>query len=125
MLSKACINFKNKYLGSVFKMAEETFQYRRAPAVLRKINSINPESDIRVRIVGNVIDVSDGSIVIDDGSGKADIVNDEKEGTQANVNDIVRVFARVLPLEEGYELRAEMIQSMNGLDLNLFRELMY
>ena len=106
-------------------MVEETFQYRRAPAVLRKISNINPESDIRVRIVGNVIDVSDGSVVIDDGSGKADVINDENVDIQASVNDIVRVFARVLPLEEGFELRAEMIQPMNGLDLNLFRKLMY
>lgn len=106
-------------------MPEETFQYKRAPAVLRKISEINPETDIRVRIVGNVIDKTDGSMVIDDGSGSAEIVTDEKGEVQANVNDIVRVFARVLPLEEGYELRAEIIQPMNGLDLNLFRKIMY
>jgi hypothetical protein len=100
----------------------EGFQYRRAPALLRKINEINPESDIRVRILGKVIDKSDGAIIVDDGSGKIEIIT---EDIQADVNDIVRIFARVLPLEEGFELRAELIQHMNALDLNLYRKIMY
>jgi len=100
----------------------EDFQFRRAPAVLRRINEINPEKDIRIRILGRVIDKTDGIIVVDDGSGKAEIVTEDRN---ADMNDVVRVFARVLPLETGYELRAEILQGMNALDLNLFRKIMY
>jgi hypothetical protein len=100
----------------------DDFQFRRAPAILRKISEINPESDIRIRILGKVIDKTDGVIVIDDGSGNAEVVIEDRN---ADVDDVVRVFARVLPLETGYELRAEIIQRMNALDLNLFRKIMY
>lgn len=98
-------------------MAEE-FQFRRMPATPVKISGINPEKNIRVRILGRIIDKSDGLIVIDDGSAKAEIFDAE---TSADVSDMVRVFARVLPLEDRYELHAEIIQDMSGLDLELYK----
>ena len=90
-------------------MADETDrqQFHRAPAVYKKISEIDPEKNIRVRLIGRVIGTTDGTIVIDDGSGRADIVADE---IAVENNEIVRIFARVLPLENGYELRAELIQ---------------
>ena len=84
-------------------------QYKRLPAVSRAIADIIPEKDIRVRLVVQVIDATDGSIVVDDGSATAEIVTD----ASAAAGDTVRVFARVLPLEEGYELRGEIVQRMN------------
>ncbi len=98
-------------------MADE-FQYRRMPAVPVKISDINPEKNIRIRILGRIIDKSDGVIVVDDGSAKAEILNAE---TGADINDLVRVFARVLPLEDKYELHAEIVQDMAGLDLSLYK----
>lgn len=94
------------------------FQFRRAPAVHRKIKEINPEKDIRVRILGNVIDTGDGVFVVDDGSAKAEIVADEQK---AATGDTVRIIARVLPLESGYELRAEAVQDMSMLDTELYK----
>lgn len=94
------------------------FQYRRSPAVMRKISEINPEKDIRVRILGKVIDKNDNFIIIDDGSSKAEIITD----INAEMNDFVRVFARVLPLEDGYELRAEIIQDINSLNIDLYKK---
>ena len=94
------------------------FQYKRLPAVQKKIADINPEKDIRIRILGRVIDKSDGSFVIDDGSAKAEVVTE----TELNINDLVRIFVRVLPLEEGFELRSEIVQDMNSLDMNLYKK---
>lgn len=76
--------------------------------------------DIRVRLLGRVIGAHDGMIVVDDGAGRAEIVTEGFEGAE---NDIVRVFARVLPLESGYELRAELIQKMDRLDADLYYRL--
>lgn len=95
-------------------------QFKRAPAVYRKIAEIEPEKDIRVRLLGRVIGKSDGMAVIDDGTGRADIVTEE---FSADTNDIVRIFARVLPLETGYELRAELVQKMDKLDLELYEKI--
>ena len=98
------------------------FQYRRAPAVPKKIADIN-EKDIRVRLLGRIIDKNDSLIVIDDGTGKADIVFDpEIIDIKAETGDSVRIFTRVLPLEEGFELRAEIVQGMNGLDYELYKK---
>jgi len=41
-----------------------------------------------------------------------------------NVDDLVRIFARVLPLEHGFELRAEIIQEMNKLNLALYQRVL-
>ncbi|MFH0948927.1 MAG: replication protein RepA [Candidatus Aenigmatarchaeota archaeon] len=95
------------------------FQYTRLPAVDRKISEINPETDIRVRIVGTVIDNADSEIVIDDGSGKAVIIFDESVPELS----LVRIFARVIPTENGYELRGEIIQDMQGLNINLYKKI--
>ena len=105
-------------------MPDETksaFQYRRLPALPKKISEINPEKDIRVRILGKVIDKTDGVIVVDDGSSKADIVTTDLD-VNVNIGDTIRVFTRVLPLEEGFELRAEIIQDMTKLDIDLYKK---
>ena len=101
--------------------SDSGFQYRRLPALPKKITEINPEKDIRIRILGKVIDKSDEVLVVDDGSGKADIITTDLEVT-VNIGDTVRVFTRVLPLEDGYELRAEIIQDMTKLDLDLYKK---
>lgn len=93
--------------------------YKRVAAAPKRISEIEPEKDIRVQILGRVIDKSDGTLVIDDVSAKAEIIVDENN---AEINDMVRVFARVLPLEEGYELRAEIVQDMSQLDMDLYKK---
>ena len=99
-------------------MDEKTAQYRRLPSVLKKISDINPEKDVRIRILGRVVDKQDGIIVVDDGSSTAQIVT---EGS-CEPDDLVCVFARVLPLEDGYELRGEIVQVKNGLDMGLYKK---
>lgn len=95
----------------------DEFRYKRMAAVPRRITEINPEKDVRVRILGRVIDKSDGTLVVDDGSSTAQIVTD----ATANIDDFVCVFARVLPLENGYELRGEIVQNRNSMDMELHK----
>ena len=91
------------------------FEFRRLPAVPKRIADIT-DKDIRISILGKVIDTVDGVIIVDDGSGKAEIVSE----TEPPVNSLVRIFTRVLPLESGYELRAELVQDMSALDTQLY-----
>ena len=63
-----------------------TQQFKRATAVYRKIKDIDPENDIRVRIIGRVIGKQDGTMVVDDGTGKTDIILDDQN---TEVNEIV------------------------------------
>ncbi len=96
----------------------EDFRYRRLAASPRKITEINPEKDVRIRIFGRVIDKQDGTIVVDDGSSTAQIVTD----ATCEIDDMVIVFCRVLPLEDGYELRGEIVQNRNGMDMGLYKK---
>ncbi|HLC76811.1 MAG TPA: hypothetical protein VJH04_01265 [archaeon] len=93
-------------------------QYHRLAALQKRIIDINPEKDVRIRILGRVIDKHDGTVVVDDGSSTAQIVTDGN----CEIDDVVCVFARVLPLEDGYELRGEIVQVKNALDMGLYKK---
>ncbi|MBI4021120.1 MAG: replication protein RepA [Candidatus Aenigmarchaeota archaeon] len=97
----------------------EDFQ-RRLPSVEREVASIRPE-DIRVSLVGMVIDKDGTSMVLDDGTGKITVRSDQP--LVAEVNQRVRVFGRVIPMEQGAELQGDVVQDMRLLDLELWTRL--
>ena len=107
----------------------EEFRYKRLPAALKAIAGINPEKDVRVRILGEIVDRQDGMIIVDDGTTTAQIITDagaiDAKGavSPCETGDLVCVFARVLPLEDGYELRGEIVQNKNGMDMNLHKKI--
>ena len=56
--------------------------------------------------------------MVDDGTTTAQVITD----ATCEINDLVCVFARVLPLEDGYELRGEIVQNKNGMDMSLHKK---
>lgn len=80
----------------------------------RKISSII-KKDSKISIVGKVIDTGENFFILEDDSGKIEIFSEEK----VEKNKIVRVFCSLV---EG-KLKADIIQSLNGLDLNLFKRI--
>lgn len=99
--------------------SDNQFQ-RRMPSVERKVSGIRPE-DIRIRVLGTVIDKQENKLVIDDGTGKIEAVFEET--VNAELNKMVRVFGRVIPLEDGFELQGEIVQDMSQLDIELSRKI--
>ncbi|MFH1474178.1 MAG: replication protein RepA [Candidatus Aenigmatarchaeota archaeon] len=101
-------------------MPQESIMMRRLVAVEKRIEEIQPELDVRVRLMGTVIDVAHNSIVIDDGSGKIDISFERdplvKEG------QLVRVITRVLPLIDGFQCRGEAVQTLDGFNIDLYNK---
>ncbi|MBI2584199.1 MAG: hypothetical protein HYW25_06010 [Candidatus Aenigmarchaeota archaeon] len=96
-------------------------KYQRFPAVQRSINNINVETDIRVRIIGRIADKLPDGIVLQDLEGaQAEVRFDRPIYHDAGA--FVRIFARVLPLENGFELSGELIQPVNNLDMELHRK---
>ncbi|MFC2143364.1 hypothetical protein ACFLQN_03115 [Candidatus Aenigmatarchaeota archaeon] len=96
-----------------------SFDYRRLPAINKKISNISPEEDIRIRITGTILQTNENSFIIDDGTGSREIIMDEIP----DEIKIARVFVRVIPLETDYELRGEIIQDMKNLDINLYNKI--
>ena len=92
---------------------------RRLPFIEKSISEISQE-DVRVRIIGTVIDKQENRIVLDDGTGKIDITFDETPSIE--INELVRVMGRVIPMENGFELQGEIIQDIAGLDLDLYKK---
>lgn len=99
---------------------EEVMVRKRMPCVERKIAEITP-TDMRVRVLGTVIDKGEEKIVLDDGTGKIEIGFDEPVNVE--INQFVRVFGRVIPMEMGVELQGEIIQDMSELDRGLLLKL--
>ena len=96
-------------------------QFKIASAIPKKIIQINPERDGRVRLIGIPIDKGENFLVLDDGSSNTTIWL--KPGMKVP-SGLIRVFARVEPNVEGFELRAEIIQDMKNLDLELYKRVM-
>ena len=93
---------------------------RRLPGIEKTVDSIQPETDVRVRLTGTVIDVGTNSMVLDDGTGKIEIVLEDQP--QINVGQTARVIARILPLIDGFQCRGEVVQTLDGFDLDLYKK---
>jgi hypothetical protein len=95
---------------------QDTFNQRMLPSVDRKVSEIK-EDDMRVRVLGTVIDKTETSVVIDDGTGT--VTANFEEPVQTEVNKQARVFGRVVNTSGGLELMGELVQDMSGLDTEL------
>ena len=93
---------------------------RRMPSVDRRISELTT-NDMRVSLIGTVVDIQGGSIVMDDGSGR---VNVRFEAAQkVEPNQFVRVFGRVVPVGEDVEIEGEILQDMTRLDKDLYKKI--
>jgi RNase P/RNase MRP subunit p29 len=97
------------------------FEFQRAPAKIRQISDIVP-ADMRVRIIGKVASKSENSVVIDDSSGRAEVMVDPEFASCLNEGEVVRIFAKVLSTESSFRLQSEIIQDMNKMDTELYRK---
>ena len=101
---------------------EEFGRPRPKPTRGRKISEIKI-GDERVRIVGLVIDKKDAEFVLDDGSGQITVLFDDPALTEGiSTGSKVRVFGMPLNAGDVRELRAEIIQKVDRLDLELYEE---
>ncbi|MGC8812160.1 MAG: hypothetical protein ACP5O8_01055 [Candidatus Aenigmatarchaeota archaeon] len=81
----------------------------------RRISEVSLKKDSKVAIVGKVLDQLENSFILDDGTGKVEIFF---EG-ELRKNQVVRAFCSVVE----NQLKADIVQSLNGLDLEHFRKI--
>jgi hypothetical protein len=93
---------------------------RRLPSMEKMIIDIKPETDVRVKLVGTVLDASENSLILDDGTGKVEIIFDEP--VFVNNNQLIKVIARIIPMIDGFECKGEVLQTLDNFDLNLYRK---
>ncbi len=89
---------------------------RRAPARPKNIDDIDPREDIRVRIIGTVLSIGDDSISIDDSTGSVDVFLEEDKIEEIDEGQRIRVFGRVLPTPDSFEIQGEIMQDFSDVD---------
>jgi len=91
--------------------------------IKRIITKINPDTDLKVKLMGFVVDKKDDMIMLDDGSGKVKVFVDIPGMIEKiNINQLVRVFGSTLPTEDGFEIKADAIQELSNLNINLYKK---
>lgn len=79
--------------------------------VPKKISDVK-KTDSRIALMGTVVSASENSLVVEDSSGRTEIFSEQ----QVEAGKLVRVFCTNV---DG-RLKADAVQSLNGLDLNLY-----
>lgn len=125
-------------------MAQE---FKRMPSVEKCVSEIT-DTDTRVRVTGAVIESTDISLILDDGTGTVRVVFAKPH--QLGGEKLVRVIGRVMPTDSrtiregvvqsdegprtqeggvhadaGFEISGEIVQDMEKLDLDVFKKLQY
>lgn len=80
----------------------------------KKISEINLKKDNRISLLGKVVELKENSFILDDNSAKIEIFSD----TPVEVNKLIRIFCSVAEKQ----LKADVIQSLNGFDTDLFNK---
>ncbi|MCS7106280.1 MAG: hypothetical protein NZ942_03120 [Candidatus Aenigmarchaeota archaeon] len=80
----------------------------------KKIAEINFEKDNKIALVGKVLDQLENSFVLEDETGNIEIFFEGK----VRKGQIVRVFCSVIESQ----VRADIVQSLEGLDLEFFKK---
>jgi hypothetical protein len=101
-------------------MPDEKLIRRRLPAREKTIASIQPETDVRLRLTGTVIGIGPNSVVIDDGTGKTEVFFEKEPSVREG--QMVRVITRVFPLIDGFECRGEALQEMDDFNNELYKK---
>jgi len=93
---------------------------RRAPARPKDIEEIDPQSDIRVRVVGTMISVDDDSVTIDDSTGSVEVFLEDEAMEDLEEQQRIRVLGRVLPTPDSFEIQGEIVQSFEDVDPEIY-----
>ena len=93
---------------------------RRAPARPKNIEEIDPRDDIRVRVIGTVLSKEEDSISLDDGTGTVEVFLEDEKMEDLEENQRIRIFGRVLPTPDSFEIQGEIVQDFSDIDPELY-----
>jgi hypothetical protein len=94
-------------------------QMRRAPAEPKELDEVDPQNDIRIRVVGTIISKDEDSISLDDGTGSTEVFLEEEQMEGLEEGQRIRIFGRVLPTPDSFELQGEVVQDFSEVDPEL------
>lgn len=85
----------------------------------KKISQL-ADKDSKVSLTGNIIQSKENSFILDDGTARTEIsFEGELKGNEEGLRGkLVRVFCSIMD----EKLKADIVQPLEGLDLNLFKK---
>jgi hypothetical protein len=90
---------------------------RRTPYKEKHVKDLSV-ADFKVTITGAVAGLREDGFLLGDGSGEVFINTSRMETIDVyKENEIVKVFGRLMPYESGFEIQAEIIQALAGVDM--------
>jgi len=100
---------------------------KRAVAKMCRINDIDKENDLRVSVVGSVVNIDDKNLffTIDDGEKQVNVLlNNSEELKKLKLGGIVRIIGIVMGFNQGFEIRSEIIQDFTGINIKYYNKLL-
>jgi uncharacterized protein YdeI (BOF family) len=94
-------------------------EQRTAPARPKKVEEINPKQDLKVRVTGTLVSVENDSVSLDDSTGTVEIFLEDDMIDGLEEGQRVRVFGRVLPTPDSFEIQGEIVQDFSNVDPEL------
>ena len=85
--------------------------------VRKKISELNEKSDTRIAVTGKIIKSSESKFILEDDSGRVEINFDNADCVA--IDNVVRAFCAIT---NGI-LKAEAVQNLSGLDMDLFMKI--
>lgn len=98
-------------------MTKMANQIKRFPAIEKEIKDITKE-DIRVAVSGVIVNKNQNSFLLDDSTGQILVISE----TIPNYN-YLRVFGRIIPIEDHLELQAEFIQDLSNINKKIHKKI--
>ncbi len=99
-------------------------QFQNIAAVERKVSEIDPENDVKVRVLGTIVSKSESGFMLDDGTGAVQVFINSALLKDIEEKKLVRVFAKVAPNSEKFDLNAEIVQDMGKLNIKTYEKVM-
>lgn len=95
-------------------MVEDRF--KRKPYIEKFIKDISV-SDFKVSVSGVIVSKTENSFLLDDSTGQIRI-----SSTTIPNFEYLRVFGKIMPLETGLELEAEITQDLSKIDKVIYKK---
>ena len=81
-------------------------------------------SDFKVAVSGALVNNQDNGFLLSDGTGEVYVNTTGLEKSVAfNEGNIVKVFGRLTPYENGFELQAEIVQDFKEVDMEVLTKI--
>jgi len=85
----------------------------------KDIKSIT-EEDLKVSFFGTIVDIEENTIMVDDGNATIKVIFRDKITDDYN-KKYVRVFGRVVIIENGVMIDGDILQDMSNLNRKVYR----